>query len=371
MRGGCSSDAGAGLRLHRLARPTLVVVGVLALLLSACAPRRAPSMAARGFAFASTDVYVRIVDVGPGLCAVAVVPGGHAMVYDAGHWSGRHCLQAVRELLPDRDIDLLVISHSDADHLGDGARILKEKRVRYTVLSGEPRDTKTWKRFIDGLGGEVRRGGSVLNLQSVPLTAGTTFPLGDAMVTFIAGWGAWDEPGPSPSEQRNVVSVVARLEYRGRSVLFTGDTIGRRLTAPDDACTDAEKVMVERHEAGAVPLTSDVLVAAHHGGNNGSAACFIEAVDPQFVIFSAGHAHGHPTARAVARFLAHGVLPARIFRTDVGDDEPDADEWKRDSVSGCTDPAGDDDVEITLRLDGVVDVGYLRPPAGCDSRGVR
>lgn len=151
-------------------------------------------------------------------------------------------------------------------------------------------------------------------------------------------------------------------------MLFTGDTVGRRLTDDDDACKDAEKVMVDRHNAGEVSLKSDVLIAAHHGANNGSATCFIEAVDPQFVIFSAGHAHQHPTDDAATRFLNHGVPVERMFRTDFGDDESGEFEWTLGSVPGCSDPAGDDDVEIALRGVGTVDVDYLRPPAGCDSR---
>jgi hypothetical protein len=64
----------------------------------------------------------------------------------------------------------------------------------------------------------------------------------------------------------------------------TADTVGRRLGDDDTACKDAEKVMVDRHNAGQAPLASDVLVAPHHGGNNGSSACFIQAVAPQFVV---------------------------------------------------------------------------------------
>jgi beta-lactamase superfamily II metal-dependent hydrolase len=85
-------------------------------------------------------VYVRIVDVGPGLCAIIRAPGDRFMVYDAGHWQGQHCIAAVRELVTTDTIDLLVISHSDADHLGDAARILEENTVRLTLLAGEPRD---------------------------------------------------------------------------------------------------------------------------------------------------------------------------------------------------------------------------------------
>ena len=90
-------------------------------------------------------------------------------------------------------------------------------------------------------------------------------------MTLVAGWPRWDGPGPTPSERLNAISIVVRLEYRGRSILFTGDTVRRRLDDDDDACKDAEQVMVERHGAGQVLLKSDVLIASHHGANNDSA----------------------------------------------------------------------------------------------------
>ena len=223
--------------------------------------------------------------------------------------------------------------------------------------------------MIAALATEVTQGGSVHNLQSVALTPGRTIPLGEATVTLVAGWGEWTGSGPTTSERRNAISVVVRLDYRGRSVLFTGDTVGRRLTDPDDACKDAEKVMVDNHAAGTVSLKADVLVAPHHGANNGSSDCFLEAVAPQFVIFSSGDDHQHPTLAAATRVLDRGVLLNRIFRTDFGDDEqPGPFEWKNGSVPGCSDPAGDDDVEIALRSAGIADVDYLRTPSGCDSR---
>jgi len=353
-------------------------VVVLAALSSACASRAAPPptlepAGVEGLAMAALDVddddvYIRIVDVGPGLCAVVTVPGGHAMVYDAGHWNGQHCVRVVRELVTAEMINLMIISHSDADHLGDGARILSEKRVLHTILAGEPRETASWSNFMTALSGQVEEGGSVLNLQTAPLVPGATVPLGEAVVTLVAGWGRWEGAGPTESERRNAISIVARLEYRGRSVLFTGDTVGRRLNDPDDACKDAEAIMVDRHHAGEVSLKADVLVAGHHGANNASTTCFIEAVDPQFVVFSAGHDHEHPTSGTADRFLAHGVPIDHLFRTDFGDDEPGSFEWKEHRIPGCSDPAGDDDVEIALRADGTVEVDYFRSPVGCDSR---
>jgi beta-lactamase superfamily II metal-dependent hydrolase len=296
-------------------------------------------------------------------------PGDHFMVYDAGHWVGQHCIAAVRELVTTQNIDLLVISHSDADHLGDAARILDENAVRLTLLAGEPRDTASWKNLVAALATEVTQGGSVHNLQSVPLVPGRTIPLGEATVTLVAGWKEWTGPGLTASERRNAISVVIRLDYRGRSVLFTGDTVGRRLDDPDDSCKDAEKLMVDNHAAGTVSLKADVLVASHHGANNGSSDCFIQAIAPQFVVFSSGHRYEHPTLAAATRFLNRGIAVAQIFRTDHGDDEqPGTFEWKEASIPGCSDPAGDDDVEIALRDSARADVGYLRIPLGCDAR---
>jgi competence protein ComEC len=119
---------------------------------------------------------------------------------------------------------------------------------------------------------------------------------------------------------------------------------------------------------GNVPLDADVLVGQHHGGDNSSSACFIEAVTPRFVVFPAGNArHGHPRARAAQRFLDRGVVRANIFRTDRGDDEPGDEEWDVGLEPGCTDRPGDDDVEILLpnRPSTDVRVRYRLPRVPC------
>lgn len=310
---------------------------------------------------------VRVVDVGPGLCTITRVPGGHYMVYDAGHWTGRHCIAAVRELVEGDEIDLLILSHNDSDHLGDGALILTEFTVRHIIWTGDQRwDTGTWRNLNEAVANEVRQtGATVRTARSAPLTPGERIPLGDATVTLVAGWGEWTAAGLSPSERRNVISIVARLEFGESSVLYTGDTVGRRITDADDVCKDAEQIMTQNHDAGVVSIAADVLIAPHHGANNGSAACFIERVNPRFVVFSAGGDYQHPRAAAAQRYLAHGVAVGDIFRTDRGDDEAGGLEWKAGSVPGCTSPRGHDHVEITLPRQGVPGVRYLRPQHGC------
>ena len=66
------------------------------------------------------SVFVRVVDVGAGLCCVVKMPDDRYMVYDAGNFQdrGRSALHDIGELIPPGShIDLLVLSHTDSDHV--------------------------------------------------------------------------------------------------------------------------------------------------------------------------------------------------------------------------------------------------------------
>ena len=307
------------------------------------------------------DVYLRVVDAGPALCTVTSIPGGHYLVYDTGHWTGTNCITAVRDIVAGSEIDLLIISHPDGDHVGEAREIIDEYFVHRMIRTGHRGTSGAWDEMNEATGRAATRGTTIINLQTSELVPGEQLRLGDATLTLIAGWGDWTRTSLSAAERRNVISIVARLDYHGASVLYAGDTIGRRLTDPDSACKDAEAVMVAN---AAVTLASDVLIAPHHGGNNASSTCFIQAVDPRFVIFSAGHRFHHPTGATAARYLAHGVPADHIYRTDLGDDEGGA-EWDAGRVAGCRDGRGDDGVDVLLHPDGSVAIAYRGDATGC------
>lgn len=324
--------------------------------------------AAGGLTPGPADLYVRVVDVGPGLCTITETPNGHYLIYDAGHWQSSQCLAAAKEIVDGDEVDLLVISHSDSDHLGEADELLAAFNVHRIIRTGMVRTSTAWENYNEAVAREVTEGASVMNLQSEPLIPGTTIALGDATVTLVAGWGAWTgSTGLSTAELRNVVSIVVRVDYAGHSILYGGDTVGRRITDPDDACKDAEAFMVANHDAGTVSLKADVIIAPHHGADNASSECFIQRVDPEFVVFSAGHEYQHPRRNAAERYHAHGVPWTHMYRTDLGDDErkDGNEEWARGRVAGCTDPRGDNDVEIVIRASGTVEVAYRGAASGC------
>lgn len=339
--------------MHRHPLPAALATLVLALPLGAQEPDSAT---------------VRVVDVGAGLCTLTEVPPSEYIVFDAGHWNERKCIEAAHEFIEGSGIELMVISHSDGDHLGDANELLGQFHVHRLIHTGYERDRVNWKRMMDSVASAVRhRNLSVRSLATDPIRPGEQIQLGDATVTFVAGWHEWERTDLDDADDRNAVSIVARLDYAGQSVLFGGDAVGRSRDDDPDACKHSEAVMVDNHRSNVVSLAADVLIAPHHGANNANSQCFVNAVNPEWVVFSAGPVHAHPRAAAAERYKAGGTPPSRILRTDRGDDEDDPNEWWKEdsSVEGCDDERGDDDVEIVLRSDSTLRVGYHHPTDGC------
>lgn len=318
------------------------------------------------------EFYLRVVDVGAGLCVVAIAPGDHAMVYDAGRGT-QVCLSAVKELVPSGKIDLLILSHSDGDHIGAAAAILAANDVKVIIHPGDTR-AEDLSNLRNAIATEPRA--DVWNMATRPVPFGKQLALGPATVTFIAGWSDGDQTR-APEEnklddamRKNGLSLVFRIEFAGHSVLLSGDTVGRYQYATGTACGYAERIMVENDSQ--LLLKSDILIGQHHGADNATSNCFIRKVKPEYVIFSAGNLYGHPRQSTVDRLIANGVSPDRILRTDRGGYEkansPRAAQWVYKTFVGCTDKSGDDDVEVRLYFDPAVPpaVRYRQSKDDCD-----
>jgi len=346
----------------------------------------------------STDAIVRVVDIGAGLCAVISVPGGHGILFDAGPPGATNCQSAVRELVPGRRLDLVVLSHSDADHIGMVRAILgpqpspnqalRENDAAVIIHPGDPRGVTVTRMRTTTLAEQAALGACVYDLRAnnqppppcrvlspgraAAIAPGDSFPIGAGRATFVAGWGdgnlaftAGDARIPNDAARHNGLSIVIRFEYGGHSVLLTGDSLGRRQGDPANTCAYAERIMRDRALAGTVAIDSDVLIAGHHGADNASSTCFIQAVSPRFVVFSAGNEYHHPRQATVTRLTDNGVALSDIFRTDLGDNEGGTE--MTEGAGECADPTRDDDVEIRLPISPAspVTVAYRGVSAPC------
>ncbi|MCB1799452.1 MAG: DNA internalization-related competence protein ComEC/Rec2 [Gammaproteobacteria bacterium] len=215
------------------------------------------------------DFHLHLLDVGQGLSTV-VLTRHHTLIFDSGpeFSSGFSTAQAV--VAPflmthgRRRVDRLVLSHGDKDHAGGVAQLLSTLDV-VRVVSGEPR--------------RVGHG-------ALPCIAGERWQWDGVQFEFL-------HPNAGHAFSGNDASCVLRISNAAGSVLLTGDIEQR----------------VERQLLGNRGLHSDIVVAPHHGSRSSSAATFIAATQPRYVLYSAGWAnrYGFPATEVQARWFAAGA----------------------------------------------------------------
>jgi competence protein ComEC len=99
----------------------------------------------------------------------------------------------------------------------------------------------------------------------------------------------------------NDQSLVLKIQWNNRSVLFTGDI------------TENAEIELSREDS---DLKSEVLKVPHHGSKRSSSYPFARAVSPKFAIISVGrnNPYGHPHQKVVSRYEGLG---ATVLRTDL------------------------------------------------------
>lgn len=119
-------------------------------------------------------------------------------------------------------------------HIGAAQAILRDYKVITIVHPGDRRNGATIRRVRAAIKSEQEA--DVWDLSRRKLPFGTSFPLGTATVTFVAGWSdarkIYDADPPldgssHKAERYNGISLVIRFDYGGHSVLLSGDTLGR------------------------------------------------------------------------------------------------------------------------------------------------
>ncbi|MGR6781814.1 ComEC/Rec2 family competence protein [Moritella viscosa] len=316
-------------------------------------------------ATSAAQVDIRVVDVGPGLCVLASDTANNKyFLYDAGRWTNKNCYNYVRSKIGNNNLSLIVISHSDADHLSNLPAILQRNTAELIVHTGYKRRSDVWREANHAMSLAAKEGASIINLSSLPLSSvSNVHQFGDMNIEFIYGQKDWDNTSEPLAEnhRRNAVSIIVKLSAYDKSILFTGDTVGRHSGDDDSACKYAEQAVVNSPRN----IQSNILIAPHHGADNASSSCFISAINPNYIIFSAGHQYQHPRTVTLNRIKNTIQIPdSHIFRTDRGDDEG-SNEWDYQRIQDCKDKVGDDDISININDDSSITIGYVEPNNIC------
>ena len=318
------------------------------------------------------SVFLRVIDTGSGTATLTIVTGDtnrskKVMFYDVGHWNDDNIIiDEIRHYLGWRKkvIDLVIVGHSDSDHLGAADTVFKYWKVKTSVRTGYTRTKATYKAFRRELKKSVEEKGTKdFVIEDGDPALGEVWSLGAAKLTFLSGFkdlpSGWnvglsfssDPDSRYQSKVRNAISVVVRLDFAGKSILFPGDAVGRKDDTPQNAePIGTEKFLLDNN--GTRPIDADIVMAPHHGADNASSKKFVEAVSPEIVIFSAGSQHKHPKFNTFRRYRDFGV--PTILRTDVGDEKGRPSEWWGDWHDSCRDGHGDDGISILIRQSGEI-----------------
>lgn len=246
--------------------------------------------------FAGRDsLEVVFFNVGQGDAALVRTPSGADILIDGG--PGLSVLEGLGEFLPfwDRDIELMVLTHPDHDHLAGLLEALKRYRVKRILWTGAKKDNaefKEWVRLIDAerCGIDTASAGAKLVFEGEPgFYMEVVYPEQN-----LAGVLAKDTNGNS---------LVLKLVYKERSFLFTGDIYGN---------------IADELAAGDFDLRSDVLKIAHHGSKNSDSIPFLEKVSPAAAVISVGsNSYGHPAQETLEMLEKYDI---KLLRTDMAGD---------------------------------------------------
>ena len=220
----------------------------------------------------SDDLRLSVVDVGQGTGCTYQTSDGHWLVFDTG--PGADTVAQYLRYCGVNRIDAIVLSHSDLDHIGGCAHILRDFNVRQLLASSYAQTTEEWQALLPYLS----------DTEVVTIAAPQRFRLGSA--TLDCALIAASDNGDENSNQ-----LVARLDDAGLSTLFTGDTAASALAE--------------------IPWQSpsDLALVPHHGSKNSWNSDFYEQQSPSLALISAGqnNRYGHPHMETTDGLAACGI----------------------------------------------------------------
>ena len=233
---------------------------------------------------------VVFLDVGQGDSTLIKAPNGQVMVIDGG----RSISLANSLIIPQikawgaSQVDVLVVTHPDADHIAGLVGVLENFPVKLVALTGDAHTTDIYARLLTNIRDK--------QIAAVQVRTGTTIPFDSAVKLEVLG----PDDALVNQDNTNDGSIVIKLTYGQTSFLLTGDA------------EFAENQSILRRGA---DVRATVLKLGHHGSRSSTDENWLRAVQPQLGIISAGAGNpfGHPHPEVVAALNTLGI---QYIRTD-------------------------------------------------------
>lgn len=173
-------------------------------------------------------------------------------------------------------IDYLLLTHSDDDHVREAKDILKHINVKQLVLSKYDQNYQEYHQ------------------KALYVNAKDQISCGDIKIDVLGPLKQYHED--------NNNSIVLQFRFNNQIFLFTGDIE-----------KDAEEDLIHMYQH---RLKSDVIKVPHHGSKTSSTVDFLNYVNPAYAIMSlkTPNAYGFPSPEVIDKYLERSCI---IYRTDV------------------------------------------------------
>jgi competence protein ComEC len=238
------------------------------------------------------NLHVTFLDVGEG-DAILIQKGTQQILVDGGP-SPQAVNLCLSEHIPfwDRTIELMVLTHSHADHLTGLVAAAQNYKVEQVLSPREDYDSPLYQEWQ-----------SLIMTNDIKLTkavAGQTIDLDEGTVLEVLNPQSDRITGTASDVDNN--SVVLRLTFGDISFLLTGDIM-----------EESERALIY----GRADLGCTLLKVAHHSSDTSSCPEFLSVTNPQVAVISAGEGNkfGHPNPEVLNR-LNSLVNSDYIYRTD-------------------------------------------------------
>jgi competence protein ComEC len=235
----------------------------------------------------SKELKIIFLDVGQG-DAVLISQGSKQILIDGGR-DGKLLLEKLGKYIPfwDREIEVVVATHPDQDHIGGLISVLRSYRIDAVIKTNDQSESQTFKTFSD----EVNK------TQIIEAKKGVAIKLSDEAEAEVVYPITSIEN--SNAENSNDNSVIVKLNFGENRFLFMSDL------------PSAKENEIGKNS----DLRADILKVSHHGSKYATGDEFLTAVAPQKAVISVGknNMYGHPNQEVLDRLKNHNV---EVLRTD-------------------------------------------------------
>lgn len=288
------------------------------------------------------ELQIHFMDVGQGDGILILFPDGRDMLIDCANYNNSstvrgEILDYMDDYVTDGQLDYLMLTHCDSDHVYFMDEVLEEYQVdnvfmpnvlathdkvaeadipqeRLALFTDE--DTVDTACYADFFIAALTEPDCTVTLNvdadedsnSVVITDGErqsdgTYDGATYMLTFYCPTAEYyAESDLSSAEEKNAISPIGVLEYNGFRIVLTGDS--NEINEP----TFVDRIGGQ--------LDCDVLKVGHHGSETSSTEEFLDAIDCEYAVIScnaAGNTFHHPRQTTLDRFIERDMT---VYRTD-------------------------------------------------------